>query len=157
MNFLISLDFLVKGLMSHWQIRLNEQPANRGKSSALMKGLDIKFPILIGDQYHTIAYYIVSRMGNIELTRILTVIEENFQKIFYNVEDFTANFEQNLRLIYQQFYNYLPTFFAHGFKGVALIFDLGQQNIMKAFDLGVELGYFFQFGIFSYIMIGVMN
>lgn len=143
MNFLISLDFLVKGLMSHWQIRLNEQPANRGKSSALMKGLDIKFPILIGDQYHTIAYYIVSRMGNIELTRILTVIEENFQKIFYNVEDFTSNFEQNLRLIYQQFYNYLPTFFAHGFKGVALIIDLGQQNILKAFDLGVELGYFF--------------
>ena len=78
MNFLISLDFLVKGLLSHWQIRLSEQPAVRGKSTAMMKGLDIKFPILIGDQYHTIAYYIVSRMGNIELTRILTVIEENF-------------------------------------------------------------------------------
>jgi len=28
---------------------------------------------------------------------------------------------------------------------------------LKAFDLGVELGYFFQFGIFSYIMIGIMN
>jgi hypothetical protein len=78
MNFLISLDFLVKGLLSHWQIRLSEQPSVRGKSTAMMKGLDIKFPILIGDQYHTIAYYIVSRMGNIELTRILTVIEENF-------------------------------------------------------------------------------
>jgi len=38
-----------------------------------------------------------------------------------------------------------------------LIFDLGQTNILKAFDLGVELGYFFQFGIFSYIMIGIMN
>jgi hypothetical protein len=49
MNFLISLDFLVKGLLSHWQIRLSEQPAVRGKSTAMMKGLDIKFPILIGD------------------------------------------------------------------------------------------------------------
>lgn len=38
-----------------------------------------------------------------------------------------------------------------------MIFDLGQTNILKAFDLGVELGYFFQFGIFSYIMIGIMN
>jgi hypothetical protein len=42
-------------------------------------------------------------------------------------------------------------------RGVALIFDLGQTNIQKAFDLGVELGYFFQFGIFSYIMMGIMN
>ena len=82
----------------------------------MMKGLDIKFPILIGDQYHTIAYYIVSRIGNIELTRILTVIEENFQKIFYNIETFGTNFEHNLKVIYKQFYNYLPTFFGHGFK-----------------------------------------
>lgn len=99
-NFLISLDFLVKGLMSHWQIRLSESSKIKGKSTEIMKGLDIKFPILIGDQYHTIAYYIVSRLGNIELTRILTIIEENFQKIFYNVENFTANFEHNLRVIY---------------------------------------------------------
>jgi hypothetical protein len=100
MNFLISLDFLVKGLLSHWQIKLSESASSKGKSTELMKGLDIKFPILIGDQYHTIAYYIVSRLGNIELTRILTIIEENFQKIFFNVENFTANFEHNLRLIY---------------------------------------------------------
>lgn len=81
-NFLISLDFLVKGLLSHWQIRLSEAPnsgaSKSGKSTEMMKGLDIKFPILIGDQYHTMAYFIMSRMGNIELTRILTVIEENF-------------------------------------------------------------------------------
>jgi hypothetical protein len=77
-NFLISLDFLVKGLLSHWQIRLSESKAGKEKSTHLMKGLDIKFPILIGDQFHTIAYYIVSRIGNIELTRILTIIEENF-------------------------------------------------------------------------------
>lgn len=50
MNFLISLDFLVKGVMSHWQIRLSEQPELRkSKQTELMKGLDIKFPILIGD------------------------------------------------------------------------------------------------------------
>lgn len=66
-----------------------------------MKGLDIKFPILIGDQYHTIAYYIVSRLGNIELTRILTIIEENFQKIFFNVDQFSTSFEQNLRVLYK--------------------------------------------------------
>lgn len=79
--------------MSHWQIKLSESSKVKGKSTEIMKGLDIKFPILIGDQYHTIAYYIVSRIGNIELTRILTIIEENFQKIFYNVESFGTNFE----------------------------------------------------------------
>jgi len=77
-SFLISLDFLIKGLLTHWQIRLGESNKVKGKSTALMKGLDVKFPILIGDQYHTTAYFIVSRLGNIELTRILTVIEENF-------------------------------------------------------------------------------
>lgn len=81
-----------------------------------MKGLDVKFPILIGDQYHTIAYFIVSRIGNIELTRILTVIEENFQKILFNVDNLSSNFEHNLQHIYKHFFNYLPTFFGQGFK-----------------------------------------
>src|SRR5206468_10002283 len=64
----------------------------------------------------SIAYYIVSRLGNLELTRILTIIEENFQKIFFNVEQLCNNFEQNLKFIYKHFYNYLPCFFGHGFK-----------------------------------------
>lgn len=58
-----------------------------------MKGLDVKFPILIGDQYHTTAYFIVSRLGNIELTRGLTTIEENFQKIFYWNDKMGSSFE----------------------------------------------------------------
>lgn len=92
-SFLISLDFLVKGVLTHWQIRLSESKKVRGKSTEMMKGLDVKFPLLIGDQYHTIAYYIVSRLGNLELTRILTIIEENFQKIFFNVESLSGNFD----------------------------------------------------------------
>ena len=48
-NFLVSLDFLVKGLLSHWSIKLNESPKYKAKSEQFMKGLDIKFPILIGD------------------------------------------------------------------------------------------------------------
>lgn len=115
-SFLISLDFLIKGLLTHWQIRLGEANKVKGKSTALMKGLDVKFPILIGDQYHTTAYFIVSRLGNIELTRILTVIEENFQKIFFNSNHMNSNFESNIKHIYKHFYNYLPTFFGHGFK-----------------------------------------
>ena len=73
-----------------------------------MKGLDVKFPLLIGDQYHSIAYYIVSRLGNIELIRILTLIEENFQKIFFELEKLSSDFENNLKIMYQHFYNYLP-------------------------------------------------
>jgi len=73
-----------------------------------MKGLDVKFPLLIGDQYHSIAYYIVARLGNIELIRILTLIEENFQKIFFNIEHITNNFQENLAILYKLFYNYLP-------------------------------------------------
>ena len=89
-----------------------------------MKGLDVKFPLLIGDQYHSIAYYIVSRLGNIELIRLLTLIEENFQKIFFNLDNISQNFKDNLVMMYQHFYNYLPQFMGNSMKGVALIFEL---------------------------------
>ena len=92
-----------------------------------MKGLDVKFPLLIGDQYHSIAYYIVSRLGNIELVKILTMIEENFQKIFFNLDQFNTNFKDNLVHMYEHFYNYLPQFFANSMKGVAIIFDLDKN------------------------------
>ena len=77
-NFLISLDLLVKGVLTHWQIKLQDSEKGQSKSKQIMKGLDVKFPLLIGDQYHSIAYYIVSRLGNIELIRLLTLNEENF-------------------------------------------------------------------------------
>lgn len=32
-NFLISLDFLVKGVMTHWQIKLRSQSSWRGSKS----------------------------------------------------------------------------------------------------------------------------
>jgi len=84
-NFLISLDLLVKGVLTHWQIKLASNGKARG-GDEIMKGLDTKFPLLIGDQYHSIAYYIVTRLGNIELVKILTLIEENFQKIFFDLD-----------------------------------------------------------------------
>ena len=92
-----------------------------------MKGLDVKFPLLIGDQYHSIAYFIVSRLGNIELVRLITLIEENFQKIFFNLDQMTNNFKENLIFMYQHFYNYLPQFFGNSLKGVAIIFDLDRD------------------------------
>jgi hypothetical protein len=32
------------------------------------------------------AYFMITRLGNVELTKILNIIEENFWKIFYNLE-----------------------------------------------------------------------
>lgn len=122
-----------------------------------MKGIDVKFPLLIGDQYHSIAYYMCTRLGNIELIRILTLIEENFQKIFFNLDKLTASFKENLSVIYRHFYNYLPQFMGNSLKGVALIFELDSVQISKAFELGVEMGYFYQFAIFSYIMTAIRN
>ena len=108
-----------------------------------MKGLDVKFPLLIGDQYHSIAYYLVSRLGNIELVKILTLIEENFQKIFFNLDQLSKDFKENLIFMYEHFYNYLPQFFANSLKGVALIFELDEVQINQAFDIGIEMGYFY--------------
>jgi hypothetical protein len=129
-NFLISLDFLVKGVMTHWQIKLQTSDSARDqKAKQMMRGVDIKFPLLIGDQYHSIAYFMGTRTGNIELVRILTLIEENFQKIFFNIEKMTENFKDNLMLIYQHFYNYLPQFMGNSLKGVAIIFELNNEQI----------------------------
>jgi hypothetical protein len=73
-----------------------------------MKGFDTKFPLLLGDQYHTMAYFMITRLGNVELTKLLNVIEENFWKIFYNLERIGSQFEHNLKFMYEHFYNYLP-------------------------------------------------
>ena len=42
-------------------------------------------------------------------------------------------------------------------KGVAIIFNMDPSLVKASFQLGVELGYFYQFGIFSYIMTAVIN
>lgn len=95
----------------------------------VLRKLDVKFPLLIGDQFHSIAYYIVCRLGNMELVRLLTLIEENFQKIFFNLDKLTHDFENNLVVIYEHFYNYLPQFMGNSLKGVALIFELTDVQI----------------------------
>jgi len=46
-TFLVSLDYLVKGLFTHSQLRLLEQPKKKEKSP--LNEIDIKYPILIGD------------------------------------------------------------------------------------------------------------
>lgn len=103
----------------------------------------IKLPLLIGDQYHSIAFFMGTRLGNIELVRIITLIEENFQKIFFNLDKLADSFKENLLIIYQHFYNYLPQFLGNSLKGIALIFELDSSQIQEAFELGVEMGYFY--------------
>lgn len=93
-------------MLIHWSIKLKEE--NSGRATDIMKGFETKFPLLIGDQYHTMAYYMITRVGNVELTKLLTLIEENFWKIFYNLEKFPADLTANLDFIYEHFYNYLP-------------------------------------------------
>jgi len=141
-QFLICLDFLIKGVLIHWSIKLKEENPN-GRGNDIMKGFETKFPLLIGDQYHSMAYFMITRVGNVELTKILTLIEENFWKIFYNLEKFPADLTANIEFIYQHFYNYLPQFMGNTFKGLGLIFDLDEQSMLLARDAGIELGYFF--------------
>lgn len=108
-----------------------------------MQGFGKKFPLLIGDQYHSMAYFMITRVGNVELTKLLTLIEENFWKIFYNLEKFPADFSANMAFIYEHFYNYLPQLMGNSFKGLGLIFDLDKETMILARDAGIELGYFF--------------
>lgn len=147
----------MKGVLSHWTVKLQTQPADaRGRSqNELLQGMDVKFPLLIGDQYHSISYYMCCRLGNIELVRLLTLIEENFQKIFSNLENITKDFAANLAVIYEHFFNYLPQFMANSLKGVGIIFELSDAQLAALYDLGIELGYFYQFGIFAYIMAAI--
>jgi hypothetical protein len=54
------------------------------------------------------AYYMITRLGNVELTRILTKIEEGFWKVFFNTKHFTGDIVENLQFLYEHYYNYLP-------------------------------------------------
>ena len=153
---MICLDFLIKGVLIHWSIKLKEENTG-GRGTDIMKGFETKFPLLIGDQYHSMAYFMITRVGNVELTKLLTLIEENFWKIFYNLEQFPADLSANIGFIYEHFYNYLPQFMGNTFQGLGLIFDLDKETMLMARDAGIELGYFFQFGVFSYIMTAIIN
>jgi len=39
------------------------------------------------------AYFMITRLGNVELTKGLTHIEEGFWKIFFNMEKFSTDFQ----------------------------------------------------------------
>ena len=66
----------MKGVLIHWSIKLKANEGQRGTD--VMKGLDSKFPILIADQYQSMEFFMITRIGNVELTKILGLIEENF-------------------------------------------------------------------------------
>lgn len=70
---------------------------------------------------------------------------------------FSEHLEKNFKHLYNQFYNFLPSFFGHGFRGAALVLQLGMTETEKAFQVGVELGFFLQFGVFAYMISGVYN
>ena len=59
--------------------------------------------------------------------------------------------------MYSHFYNYLPQFFANSLKGVAIIFQLTEEQILRSFEVGLEMGFFYQFSIFSYILTAIVN
>ena len=117
---------------------------------------DIKYNILIGDQFHAIAYHMTSRLGSNELANILTKIEENFAKIIFR-DGYNGCKIHNLKKLYKHFYNYLPTFFGQGFKGIAIISKMKGSSIDQSFRLGIEYGFWMQFAIFSYIMSAIEN
>ena len=81
----------------------------------------------------------------------MSTIEENFAKIIFR-QQYNSNDNQNIKKLYQDFYNYLPTFFGHGFKGLAIIHEMGTSDVKNSFLLGIEYGFCVQFGIFAYIM-----
>ena len=164
MTFLMSLDFLVKGLFTHWQISLLDESESvkskilrdKLKEEATMIKYDIKYNILIGDQFHAKAYHMTSMLGNNELWKILATIEESFSKILFR-NGYDENKTDNLKKLYKDFYNYLPILFGHGFKGVAVIYEMGTTSVEDSFKLGIEYGFWIQFGIFSYIISAISN
>lgn len=53
-----------------------QKPTNENlpKITQMINKIGFKFPILLGDLYHTKAYFLTSKLGNNELCRILAVI-----------------------------------------------------------------------------------
>jgi hypothetical protein len=47
-QYMICLDFLLKGMLIHWSVKLNEKTTTKSPKEQLMLN-DVKFPILLGD------------------------------------------------------------------------------------------------------------
>lgn len=45
----------------------------------------------------------------------------------------------------------------NSFHGLGIIFDMSAETMKTVRDVGIELGFFFQFGIFSYIMTAIIS
>ena len=45
----------------------------------------------------------------------------------------------------------------NSFHGLGIIFDMSAETMKTIRDVGIELGFFFQFGIFSYIMTAIIS
>ena len=48
-QFLICLDFLIKGVLIHWSIKVKDEVGTGRRGTEIMKGFETKFPLLIGD------------------------------------------------------------------------------------------------------------
>lgn len=63
------------------------------KAKELIKEVDIKFPLLIGDKYTNLAYYFTAKLGGSEACGILASIEENFAKlVFFDDKELATTF-----------------------------------------------------------------
>lgn len=79
----------------------------------------VVFPMLLGDQFQSMSYFCMSRLGN-DVQTIHSWIEELVCKV-HDVPQVYDNKEENLESLYNHFYVHLPTFFGYGLKGASLI------------------------------------
>lgn len=143
--YLISLDYICKGVTVHCNIPIYDEDRQKLMSEKLLAKLStmakggVVFPMLLGDQFQSMSYFCMSRLGN-DVQTIHSYIEELVCKV-HDVPQVFDNKEDNLESLYNHFYVHLPTFYGYGLKGASLI--LGQEEDLQnsAFDLGIDFGY----------------
>ncbi len=82
---------------------------------SLSKLLDnIKVPLLLGDRFHTKAYYLTAQLGLQTLCHVLALIDENFAKLGFSLKSLSGS--TSLEHIHEPLYYYLPNFFKNAIR-----------------------------------------
>ena len=104
-------------------------------SFSLTKLFDnIKVPLLLGDRFHTKAYYLTAQLGLQGLCHVLALIDENFAKLAFTLkpEPEPKHETTSVEQIHESLYYYLPNFYKNAIRfGAAERLDSGVCAIVK--------------------------
>lgn len=147
--FLTASEFVFKGHHVHFSIVMYDKQnegSNLDKATNMSKK-DVIYPMLIGDQYHAMSFYLTTMIGS-EIQKVHSDMEEGYSRFHCIYPSGEPPFEY----LYKKFYHHMPNFLGNAYRGTGVILGNtdAQNQLFK--EYGEQLGWVKQFAIFKYLL-----